>query len=69
MRDAEHRPARLIAQTYDVPPVGVDDLLHILVDDVPSPETGRPKRLWKGDSPDVPAVELPAKAEDRKSVV
>jgi elongation factor G len=29
--------------------VGVDDLLHILVEEAPSPATGRPRRLRRGD--------------------
>ncbi|HUQ06010.1 MAG TPA: elongation factor G [Kofleriaceae bacterium] len=29
--------------------VGVDDLLHILVNEAPSPVTGRPRRLMRGD--------------------
>lgn len=29
--------------------VGIDDLLHILVEEAPSPTTGRPRRLRRGD--------------------
>ena len=35
--------------------VGVDDLLHVLVEECPSPLTGRPRRLKKGDT----TVEIP----------
>lgn len=38
--------------------VGIDDLLHILVEDVPSPETGQLKRLRKGDTDDAELVEI-----------
>ncbi|MEI8197693.1 MAG: GTP-binding protein, partial [Phycisphaerae bacterium] len=38
--------------------VGIDDLLHILVDDVPSPETAKFKRLRKGNAPDAELVEI-----------
>jgi len=43
--------------------VGVDDLLHILVDDLPSPENGKAKRLRHGDQPDSPLEEVPASAD------
>jgi elongation factor G len=43
--------------------VGVDDLLHILVEDVPSPENGRAKRLRKGAAADAAVEELAAKAD------
>lgn len=40
--------------------VGVDDLLHILVNDVPSPVTARPKRLKRGEGDKVETVEVTA---------
>lgn len=40
--------------------VGIDDLLHILVEESPSPLTGRPRRLRKGDGE---LVEVPCDAE------
>jgi elongation factor G len=46
---------------------GVDDLLHILATDIPSPATGRPKRFYKGRGSDTgesrPVVEFFADAE------
>jgi elongation factor G len=42
--------------------VGVDDLLHILIEEAPSPSTGRPRRLRKGPNGDVVDIECDAKA-------
>jgi len=43
--------------------VGIDDLLHILVEDVPSPETSRAKRLKKGEGDAAEMVEVPTDAD------
>lgn len=39
--------------------VGIDDLLHILVEDIPSPETAKCKRLKKGEE----TLEIPCDAD------
>ena len=39
--------------------VGVDDLLHILVEDVPSPANGKMKRLRKGEGEKAETIEIP----------
>ncbi|HVT79092.1 MAG TPA: elongation factor G [Phycisphaerae bacterium] len=49
--------------------VGIDDLLHILVEEAPSPANGRMKRLFKGEAPaggaaeGMEAVEVPCDAD------
>jgi elongation factor G len=43
--------------------VGIDDLLHILVEDAPSPATGRMKRLKKGEGETAEVVEIPCDAD------
>ncbi len=42
--------------------VGIDDLLHILVDDVPSPVTAKPRRLKMGDGEAAEMIEVPCDA-------
>jgi len=43
--------------------IGIDDLLHVLVAELPSPETGRMKRLTKGPEGSAEVVEIPCDAE------
>jgi len=45
--------------TSSVREVGIDDLVHILVEEAPSPATGRPKRLRRGDE----AIEISCDAD------
>ncbi|HTJ46505.1 MAG TPA: elongation factor G [Kofleriaceae bacterium] len=41
--------------------VGIDDLLHILVEEAPSPQSGRPRRLRKGQAGELIDVSCDAK--------
>ena len=43
--------------------VGVDDLLHILADDVPSPENGKCKRMKKGEGDKLETIEVACDAD------
>jgi elongation factor G len=45
--------------TSSVREIGIDDLLHILVEEAPSPATARPKRLKRGDE----LVDIPCDAD------